>query len=296
VSGAAALQAHLAGGTTTVARCFAVVRGDGLVLGFTDHDRDLSFDGVEFRAGTGLTARAIQQGTGLAVDNSEALGALSSAAITEADIAAGRYDGAEVTAWLVNWQDVTARRVLFRGRLGDITRKGGAFTAELRGLSDALNEPRGRIYHARCSAVLGDGDCGFDLSAPGYATERAIEVIEEARVLRFAVMAGFAEHWFEKGRVRVLTGPAAGLTGIVKNDRVIAGGGRLIEMWQALGAAPGPGDVVRIEAGCDKRVETCQQKFLNFLNFRGFPHVPGEDWLMSYPVSGGNNSGGSLRG
>ncbi len=291
-----AMKAHLEGGATTLARCFAVTRKDGLVLGFTDHDRDLNFDGITFRADSGLTAKAIQQATGLSVDNSEAFGALRSTAITEADILAGRYDGAEVRAWLVNWAEPAVRVLQFRGTLGEIVRSGGAFTAELRGLSEALNQPVGLIYHARCSAVLGDGRCGFDLSQPGYAEERPVETVEDGRVFRFAAMPGFEDRWFEKGRLVVLDGVAKGLVGSIKNDRAAGGGGREVELWQNLGAAPAQGDMVRIEAGCDRRAETCRLKFDNFLNFRGFPHIPGEDWVMSYPVSSARNDGGSRSG
>ncbi|WP_347313117.1 DUF2163 domain-containing protein [Defluviimonas sp. SAOS-178_SWC] len=291
-----ALKDHLAGGATTLARAFAVTRKDGVVLGFTDHDRDLSFDGVTFRAGSGMTAKAIQQGTGLSVDNSEAFGALRSDAITEEDILAGRYDGAEVKGWLVNWADVTVRALQFRGTLGEIVRSGGSFNAELRGLAEGLNQPQGLIYHARCSAVLGDGRCKFDLGQTGYFDERIVETVEDARVFRFADFAGYEDRWFEKGRFRVLTGRAAGLVGAVKNDRVRAGMSREVELWQALGMAPEPGDRVRIEAGCDRRADTCRLKFVNFDNFRGFPDIPGEDWLMSYPVGAGVNDGGSRRG
>ena len=129
------LLAHLAGGVTTLCRAWAVQRKDGTLLGFTDHDRDLRFDGIVFRAGTGMTARALVQTTGLAVDNSEAVGALSSDAVTEADLMAGRYDAAEVRCWLVNWTDVAQRLLQFRGSLGEIVRSGGAFRAELRGLT-----------------------------------------------------------------------------------------------------------------------------------------------------------------
>lgn len=287
---------HLATGCTTLARAFAVTRRDGVVMGFTDHDRDLSFDGIIFRADSGLTAKALQMGTGLAVDNSEAVGALRSDAITEEDILAGRYDGAEVRAWLVNWVDVSVRALQFRGTLGEITRGGGAFTAELRGLSERLNQPQGRIYHPRCSAVLGDRHCRFDLGLPGYAESRAVEVVEDGRIFRFTGLVGYAERFFEKGRFKVMDGPAAGLVGIVKNDRLTSETVRTIELWQALGIAPTAGDQVHIEAGCDKRVDTCKLKFANFVNFRGFPDIPGEDWLMAYPVSGGVNDGGSLKG
>lgn len=291
-----ALKDHLAGGATTLARAFAVTRKDGNVLGFTDHDRDLSFDGITFRAGSGMTAKAIQQGTGLSVDNTEAFGALRSDAITEADILAGRYDGAEVRAWLVNWADVSVRALQFRGHMGEIVRSGGAFNAELRGLAEGLNQPQGLIFHARCSAVLGDGRCRFDLTQPGYAEERVVETVAGGRVFGFADFAGYEDRWFEKGRFRVLTGKAAGLVGAVKNDRIRKGTGREVELWQALGTAPAPGDMVRIEAGCDRRADTCRLKFANFDNFRGFPDIPGEDWLMSYPVGAGVNDGGSRRG
>lgn len=290
----AALQAHLEGGATTVCRAFAVARRDGVVLGFTDHDRDLAFEGILFRADTGLTARALSQSTGLAVDNSEALGALSSDAITEADILAGRYDGAELRSWLVNWQEPEERLLQFRGSLGEITRSGGAFTAELRGLTERLNQPVGRIYHARCSAVLGDGSCRFDTATPGFAAEGSVAAVEGAG-LELTLPAGFAEGWFDRGRLEVLGGAAAGLGGVVRADRVLAEGRRRVELWQALGAAVAAGDPVRLVAGCDRRAGTCREKFGNFLNFRGFPDIPGEDWLMSYPARSGKNTGGSRR-
>ena len=288
-----ALDDHLALGTTSVCRAWAVTRADGLVMGFTDHDRDLTFDGLLFRASTGVTAKALQQSTGLSVDNSEAIGALTSAALTDADILAGRYDGAEVQVWLVNWADVTARKLQFRGSLGEIERSGGGFRAELRGLAEVLNQPQGAVYQTTCSAVLGDARCGFDLTALGFSDERPVEMVQDRRLFRFAGFTGFDDRWFEGGRIVVLTGGAAGLVGVVKNDRLDATG-RSIELWQSLGADIVAGDMLRVEAGCDKRADTCRLKFNNFLNFRGFPDIPGEDWLMSYPTRAGVNDGGSL--
>ncbi|MCB2136785.1 MAG: DUF2163 domain-containing protein [Rhodobacteraceae bacterium] len=290
-----ALKDHLASGATTVARAYAIERKDGLVLGFTDHDRDLGFDGIQFHADSGLTAKALQQATGLAVDNTEAFGALRSDTITEADIAAGRYDGAEVRGWLVNWTDVSERVLQFRGTIGEVVRSGGAFTAELRGLTEALNQPQGRLYHARCSAVLGDTKCRVNLDQTGYSEERMVEEVTDGRIFGFSDFAGYDDRWFEKGVFEVLTGDAAGLTGVIKNDRLLRGTEREVELWQAFRTAPLPGDLVRIEAGCDRRSETCRLKFDNLLNFRGFPDIPGEDWVMSYPASGGVNDGGSRR-
>lgn len=287
-------QTHMATGCTTVSRAWAVTRKDGVELGFTDHDMALQFEGITFAPDSGMTAKALSQGTGLSVDNTEAYGALSSDAIHEVDILAGRFDGATVRSWLVNWADVSQRALTFRGSFGEVSRGGGAFTVEMRGLTEPLGEEKGQIYHPRCSAVLGDGRCRFATLTAGYFAELPAEAVDDARMFTFADLSGFADRWFEKGRFRVLSGAAAGLSGAVKNDRRRTDGARVIELWQRLGADVAAGDMVRIEAGCDRRAETCRLKFNNFLNFRGFPHIPGEDWLTSYPVSRGLNDGGSL--
>ncbi|MCB1342082.1 MAG: DUF2163 domain-containing protein [Pseudooceanicola sp.] len=290
----AGFQAHLAGGVTTVCRCWAVTRRDGVEYGFTDHDRALSFEGITFKADTGLTAKALQQGTGLAVDNTEAMGVLSDVSIREADIDSGRLDGAEVRAWLVNWADVGQRHLQFRGALGEIRRAGGAFHAELRGLTEMLNRPLGRVYQKPCTAVLGDASCRFDLSAPGYSVTVVCEGVEAARIFRWPALDGFEPGWFTRGRLQVLTGAASGLSGVVKGDRAVPGF-REVELWEPVRAAVVPGDMIRLEAGCDKRMETCRLKFLNFINFQGFPDIPGEDWVMAVPRRTGANTGGSLR-
>lgn len=286
-------EAHLQSGLTSLSRCWALTRRDGAVYGFTDHDMDLAFEGVTFRADTGLTARALEQSTGLSVDNTEALGALSSAAVREEDIRAGRFDGAEVRAWLVNWANLDERVLQFRGTIGEITRTGPAFQAELRGLAETLNQPQGRVYQKPCSAVLGDKRCAFDLDTPGYAEERAVEAISDNKLFGFAALDGFDQRWFERGRLRVLSGAAQGLVGLIKNDRTTETG-REIELWEDLRAAVAPGDLIRLEAGCDKRPDSCRLKFNNFANFQGYPHIPGEDWLISVPRTAGQNDGGSL--
>lgn len=293
-AGAGALAAHLGRGITTVCRCWALTRRDGVVMGFTDHDRMLGFDGIRFRPGTGMSARAVEESTGLAVNNTEAFGALSDEGITEAEIEAGRYDGARLRAWVVNWQDVAERLEIFAGSLGDIRRAGGAFEAELRGLTDALNVPLGRVFQKRCSAILGDRGCTFDLDTPGYVAERPAEAVEGGRVFRFAQMGGFAADWFRHGVLRVTGGAAAGLSGLIKRDGM-AGAGRVIELWHPLGAEVAAGDGLRIEAGCDKAMTTCQFKFNNLLNFHGFPDIPGDDWVITDPSKSARLDGRSRR-
>ncbi len=290
-----AFQAHLATGLTNVCRCWALIRRDGVTYGFTDHDLPLVFDGLTYRADSGMSAKALVQSTGLSVDNTESMGVLTDGSITEADIDAGRFDGAEVLHYLVNWRNVSQRVLRFRGSIGEIRRGAGAFHADLRGLTEGLNQPQGRLFQRPCAAVLGDAGCKFNLNAVGYFEQRPVEVVDRGQVFTFGLMDLFDARWFERGRLRVVSGAGAGLVGVVKHDQFAVGGARVIELWEPLRAVIAPGDVVRLEAGCDKRSETCRLKFNNYVNFRGFPDIPGEDWLMSVPTGQGDESGGSLR-
>ncbi len=283
---------HLASGQTTVARCWALTRADGQVMGFTDHDEDIVFDGITFRADTGLTARALQQTTGLALDNTEGLGALSDLAVTEADIEAGRYDGARVEAWMVNWADPVDRLLQFRGQIGEITRANGAFRAEITGLSEMLNTVQGRVYQTPCTAVLGDGSCGVNLTDPTFSGTGAVTDVVERKRLTLSGLSGYGAGWFQRGRLTVTSGAAAGLVGVVKVD-IRSGGLHVVELWESLRAEIAPGDSVRLDAGCDKRAATCRDKFANILNFRGFPDIPGDNKLLSIPLRSSRSTNGA---
>ncbi|KIN66309.1 putative GTA protein [Sulfitobacter noctilucicola] len=289
-----ALQAHLEGGLTTVCHAWKITRKDGVCLAFTDHDLPLTFEGVAFRADAGLSARAIAQTTGLSVDNTEAVGALSDASIREDEIEQGRFDGAEVQAWLVNWADVSQRWLQFRGTIGEMKRAGGAFRAELRGLTEVLNRTLGRVYQKPCTAVLGDKQCRFNAGLPGYSITLAVDIEDRGRSFIWDALPGFDPEFFIRGRLEVLNGTAAGLFGLIKHDRT-KGKKRVIELWEPIKGNVSTGTQVRLLAGCNKQMETCRLKFDNLLNFQGFPDLPGEDWVVAVPKSTGPNSGGSLR-
>lgn len=108
--------------------------------------------------------------------------------------------------------------------------------------------------------------------------------------------SGFADGWFRSGVAEILTGRAAGFVSSLRDDRgVNLAGDRVIELWQSPVVVPVAGDMVRLTAGCDKTAATCRNRFANFLNFRGFPDIPGEDWLMAVPRRSGRNDGSSRK-
>lgn len=286
------LKAHLAGDATTLCHTWRVTRRDGTVLGFTDHDHDLVFAGTSFLAASGFEASDWESLDGLSVAAGEVAGALSSEAIAEADVAAGKYDGARVEVFLVNWAD-NAQRVRLRvAEIGEVTRSEGFFRAELRGAAHKLDESRGRIYSRRCDARFGDIRCGKNANSSAYRGTGTVASADVNRMTVFGIDA-FPASFFRYGSVRFTSGINDGVVVDVESHRR-PGGDAVIDFWLPMAVAPAPGDMFQITAGCDKTFETCKLKFDNQRNFRGFPHMPGADFSYGYADGETEHDGGPL--
>jgi len=290
------MQAHLDSRATNLCYCWKLTRAGGLALGFTDHDRALTFDGITFEAVTGFEASAIETALGLNVDDLDALGALNSAMLNEADLAAGRFDNAPIEIYRVNWGNVSQRALLRKGNLGEISRNGKAFRAEVRGLAHHLNQPLGRLYQYGCDVDLGSAKCSVDLSSAAFKGAGAVSapvVADSRRVFNTSGLGGFASDWFSRGKLSWSSGANAGLAMEVKLHTVAASVVS-IELWQSMPEAVVIGDGFSVTAGCDKQFATCKAKFSNGINFRGFHMMPGNDWIQAHPRQGDGNDGGSL--
>lgn len=279
-----ALADHLEREVTTVCHCWRLTRRDGVVMGFTDHDRRLTVDGTTFAPDSGLSASEARDTLGLAIDTVDVEGALSSAGIAEADISAGLYDDATVETLLVNWRQPSDFARLRRASIGRITRRDGSFVAELKSATHRLDAVTGRTITRACDAELGDARCGFDASGPAFTGAGSVAAIS-GDTLRVSGLDGFSVGWFTKGVIAWATGSLAGRRSRV-TVHAMGAGGVTLTMLPDDGGRPAPGDAFTVTAGCDKRFATCQEKFGNALNFRGFPHVPGNDAAYGYVADG----------
>ena len=289
-----ALADHLASGVTTLCRAWRVTRRDGTVLGFTDHDRDLQIEGVTFLAASGIAGSESTQAQGLSVTGAELSGALSADALDTDDLAAGLYDGAGVDLLLVNWQAPAQHLLLRRGTIGEVRCEDGVFTAEIRALADAFNQTRGRLLTVTCDADLGDARCGVDLAAPGHSASVAVIAVEGALRLRVSGLDGVEAGTFARGRAVFSSGANEGFASEVKAHLVDAEG-VVLRLWQRPPFEVAEGDGIALTAGCDKRFATCRDRFSNAFNFRGFPHMPGNDFVISVAIPGEGGYDGSLR-
>lgn len=260
---------------TALAFCWRVERRDGVTLGFTSHDRNLSIDGLVFRAVPGMLPSAVALSDGFDEADLDVRGALRSESINAADLASGRWDGAAVCVLMADWEDRDAAPIeIARGELGDVIVRQNAFEAELRGLAAALDRPVVEQTSPECRAELGDARCRVDLAALTHVA-RIADVPGESAIEIFPVPGG--AH-FANGRVRWLSGPNAGLATEIADSN--AG---LLMLRDEPHFAAAAGDLVEIIEGCDKSLATCGARFANAINFRGEPHLPGMDLLTRYP-------------
>lgn len=287
-----AFRAHLERDCTTLCHCWKVVRRDGQVLGFTDHDQPLTVDGMAYEPQSGFSQTEARMSLGMAVDTVDVEGALSSERLVEGDIATGLYDGATVDTLLVNWRDPEQFAILRRASISKIARIDGRFVAELESLAASLDKPNGRVLRRDCDARLGDARCRVDLSASGFNGSGSVLALSTPTTVHVSGLGDFSAGWFTHGEITWTSGVLEGRTVTVLGHG--AASGETMLTLSPSEPLPTPEDTFTIVTGCDKRFSTCKTKFANPDNFRGFPHLPGNDAAYAYVVDGLVFDGGAL--
>lgn len=258
-------------------------------MGFTDHDVDITFDGLTYLASTSFVASAIEDQLGLAVSNLDLAGALSADVITNDDLEAGRYDGADLTIYLVNWLVIAQRVVIHNGPLGQVVLGDLAFQAEMRSLAQNYQQFIVSLSAQKCRSDFGStgrglsAGCNFVLPAPVVGTvssvsTRALFTISAAGVFPDGTKGSLSGGYFAQGTVK--------FTGASKNtglSREIMTANPALDLMMKL---PFPlavqvGDAVELQIGCDKTLPVCRQNYGNVVNRRCEDFVPGSDAVFT---------------
>jgi len=255
--------------------CWRIERSDGVTIGLTGHDHDLWIDGLRYRAAPGLTPSAILRGDGLDPDLMDASGALTSEAIGERDLLAGRWDGARVAAIAVDWSGAGDPVPLGQGTIGAVQLGEGGFTAELRGVGALLDRPVTAETSPDCRAALGDRRC----RVPMAGRRRIARVTDwDGEAMLTVAHDEPVANAYGQGRLIWFGGANSGLEAVVLRSE-----GRRLWLAATPAFAVEGTPLVELVEGCDKRLETCVARFGNVLNFRGEPFLPGIDLLTRYP-------------
>jgi len=264
---------HLLGEVTTLATCWKITRTDGVVKTYTDCDIDILYAGDTYLSIVGFTPSSIESKDDFSVDNVDVQGVLRTGYLTAPDLMAGLYDFAEVEIFQVNYRDLTQDRMkLRRGKLGEVRIQRDMFTAELRGLSELMQQHIGQLFSPSCRAILGDTRCKVNMASFTFAA--TVNSVTSGLIFTANALTQ-AAGYFTGGEVRWLTGANAGLKREIKefvNKQIVLA----LPMPYAIAN----GDTFNALAGCDKIFSTCKAKFNNVVNFRGEPDVPGTDAIL----------------
>ena len=133
------------------------------------------------------------------------------------------------------------------------------------------------------------------LGPSAEAVDRLVELINAGmNVARLNMSHGdYTEHGTRLANVREaqhLTGKAVGVFADLQGPKI-----RLGRFEDNAKPHLDVGDIFTITVGCKQDATTCNSKFSNIANFRGFNLIPGPDMLLFYPKQGDDNlDGGSL--
>jgi uncharacterized phage protein (TIGR02218 family) len=258
---------------TTLAFCWRLERRDGIVLGFTSHDRRLVLAGLAYHAAPGMVPSAIEQNDGFDADSVEVQGLLTSPFIRAEDLAAGRWDGARLKLYAVDWTAPdTDPLLLIQGEIGLVSQAGESFSAELRGPTGLLDASVMDVTSPQCRAQLGDRACGVDL-APLRMAVTVTDHEDGVLMLEQGLPLGH----FAFGSLRWSDGANAGMSGLI-----LAHDATTLTLAEFPRNPVMAGDRAELVQACDRTLASCAQRFGNALNFRGEPHLPGNDLLTRY--------------
>ncbi len=273
------IPAWLEGDVITLAWCWRIARRDGAELGFTTHDVDIVRDNLLYRAAPGMDPSAIRIGDSLDGDTMDVAGALTHAAITEIDLVAGRYDGAIVSIFLVDWENPSEPPIMIaNGRIAGITQQQSRFRAELSLRHPGLDAGVGISTSPTCRARLGDAACHVDM-----AGRKRIVRVAAITGTRLTIAEPLNPNVYAHGELRWIDGAMAG-----KRTGILAQTGSTLTLTEPLAILPSTdalasGWRVEIREGCNKTIDTCRSRFANARQFQGEPYLPGMDLLTRYP-------------
>ncbi len=274
---------------TKWAQTWTITRTDGQVFAFTSLDRNLTYRGVVHKSCDSLSSTATEMSSSAGSTGSmELAGLISDSSIKDTDLFNGLFDGANVEIWLVPWEDVGGEIPvrLLEGTLGDATQGLNGFVTEIITPGATMRQkPLLDVYTPGCPYKLGDSRCGFDLDTlevTGSVTGLTIPNSPNSANKRVFIDSSRAEAegFFELGEVTWTSGDNVGLSVEVKDFT-----GATFVLWRSLLKPIQIGDTYTAKPGCDKTEPTCKDKFNIFVNYGGFPDVPGQDRIVQTPDS-----------
>jgi len=280
--------------TKYLATCWRFARRDGVVIRLTTHNRELHIGAERYSPVGSFTPSAIRKNAGLEEADVEFTGVISSAALTTADFNAGKYRDCEVLEQRLDarwdWLGLISSSKYW---IQDTSFDGEAWQCSCVGIPRWLRPKVGDVYGRNCRHKLGfippgGSGCGVNIASftvAGAVVDGTLDG-DRRRIIRIASgpLDGFADGFFASGDVLFTSGLNTGALGLEVKTWTQAT--RDLELQLPAPYDVLPGDVLTVKAGCNKLGTTCINKFNQFVDFGGFPDIPGIDKVLRVTPQG----------
>lgn len=285
------LYNRLATTRTRYTECVKVTRTDGAVFRFTAHDADLRIQEEDstfymYKAADSFSLTALENQQGLVVSNMDVDAIISDESITEDALIAGLFDYANVEIFIAYWGSTQIGTLPLRTSwVGEVTLRGGSFTADLRGIAQKLQQVFISATSLECRWSFGDFKCGKPLAT--YT--RRVGVTSKETNDTFSCNLGPFQNKLQWGLAKWVTGANAG-----GSMEIIRNFNNRIQLFLPMPFNIAPGDQLDVIYGCDKTFTTCRKDYENAMRFGGEPFLAGSDLLITYPklVADADDGGG----
>lgn len=269
------LATQLEAETNLLCQCLLLERADGLLVGLTSADVDVTVAGQLYLCDPGVNTSNIVISSGFNVANGEMECLENDLYMNKVDVLSGKWANARWTLFRCNPLDPAAgTEVILGGKFGDITIVEGGFKVELRSDLQKLQVTVGEVTSKTCKAELFDARCKVD--EPSNTFTGTLTGVTNARIVTDSASAKPAD-WFGEALFQFTSGDCNGMR--VKVLEYAAG---VFTFVAPMLLTPAPGDTYVVKSGCRKRAyEDCRDKFNNILNNQSEPHLPGNDYLTN---------------
>ncbi len=270
--------------TLRLAPLFKIERKDGTVLTFTGHDREIYYLGHTYIPIGIAVATSRAKRSDLQEQTNEFSGIFDDASITEEDIAAGKYNDATVTEYVVDWRyPFSGPYTVNVSFLRNISKTSQQWEAEAIGVTGKIGGQFGEVYSRVCPHTLGDAECG--VSIPEFTLTGVVTAVSSRTEITIVTASMLADDYFKFGQVTWFTGNNKGTSqGVESNTAIPLSAGITLILRTATLKDIEVGNLFTIEAGCDGLAATCNTKFSNLVNNGSFPYIPGNSRYIENPV------------
>lgn len=275
---------------TNLVTCWKLVLKDGSKKGFTEHVEDIILEddlNVKYESSTGYTPTNISSSDKYNVDNLDVKALLKSTSISESDLLAGKYDYAEVYIFQIDYTQkpfLLSNAIKFRkGILGEVKITNNIFNAEIRGLMQYFQNNIEDYYQPACSAIFCDSKCKLNI-LDFTETDTVLNIVNN-KIITCENLSTYETDDFNFGYIKFTSGLNKDIKYDIKKFTKNLDT-QTIELQLPVNYTVDIGSVFEIVIGCDKDKNTCKTRFNNYINFGGFPDVPGMDALTGGKTSG----------